>query len=163
MGDPRRFELVGDGTGTWRNDAGMPMPEFAGAIDVDLAIAPFTTTRSATPGWPSARTGSRPSTEASCGTSTSTNTVWLSRTRVFSAAICESARVGSPTRRDGCQPSVLVVVPFVAGVQMALVQVVDVVLVWYGRVPAGLVVLVHMLLRSNVLAGQAFLGLLPGY
>lgn len=44
VGDARRFELVGDGTGTWRNDAGMPMPEFAGAIDVDLAITPFTNT-----------------------------------------------------------------------------------------------------------------------
>jgi uncharacterized protein len=39
VGDARRFELVGDGTGTWRNDAGMPMPEFAGA-----AVTPFTNT-----------------------------------------------------------------------------------------------------------------------
>jgi uncharacterized protein len=44
VGDARRFELVGDGAGNWRNDAGVPMPEFAGAVDVDLAVTPFTNT-----------------------------------------------------------------------------------------------------------------------
>lgn len=44
VGDARRFELVSDGTGTWQNDAGMPMPELAGALDVDLAVTPFTNT-----------------------------------------------------------------------------------------------------------------------
>jgi hypothetical protein len=44
VGDARRFELISDGAGTWRNDAGVPMPEFAGAVDVDLAVTPFTNT-----------------------------------------------------------------------------------------------------------------------
>ena len=42
VGDARHFELVGDGAGTWRNDAGVPLPELAGAIDVDLPVTPFT-------------------------------------------------------------------------------------------------------------------------
>lgn len=44
VGDARRFELVSDGAGAWRNDAGVPMPELAGAIDVDLPVTPFTNT-----------------------------------------------------------------------------------------------------------------------
>jgi uncharacterized protein len=44
VGDARRFELVGDGNGTWRNDAGVPLPELTGAIDVDLPVTPFTNT-----------------------------------------------------------------------------------------------------------------------
>jgi hypothetical protein len=44
VGDARRFELVSDGAGTWRNDAGVPMPELDGAIDVDLPVTPFTNT-----------------------------------------------------------------------------------------------------------------------
>ncbi len=44
VGDARRFELVSDGAGSWRNDAGMPLPELAGAIDVDLPVTPFTNT-----------------------------------------------------------------------------------------------------------------------
>jgi uncharacterized protein len=44
VGDARRFELVSDGAGSWRNDAGVDMPELAGAIDVDLVVTPFTNT-----------------------------------------------------------------------------------------------------------------------
>lgn len=44
VGDARRFELVSDGAGAWRNDAGVPMPELAGAFDVDLPVTPFTNT-----------------------------------------------------------------------------------------------------------------------
>jgi hypothetical protein len=44
VGDARRFELVSDGAGAWQNDAGVPMPELAGALDVDLAVTPFTNT-----------------------------------------------------------------------------------------------------------------------
>jgi uncharacterized protein len=44
VGDARRFELISDGAGGWRNDVGVPMPEFAGAADVDLVVTPFTNT-----------------------------------------------------------------------------------------------------------------------
>ncbi|HEX2362546.1 MAG TPA: putative glycolipid-binding domain-containing protein [Jiangellaceae bacterium] len=44
VGDARRFEVVGDGAGAWRTDAGVDMPELAGALDVDLAVTPFTNT-----------------------------------------------------------------------------------------------------------------------
>lgn len=44
VGDARRFELVGDGSGMWRNDSGVPLPELAGAIDVDIPVTPFTNT-----------------------------------------------------------------------------------------------------------------------
>jgi hypothetical protein len=44
VGETRRFELVSDGAGAWRNDAGVPMPELVGAIDVDLPVTPFTNT-----------------------------------------------------------------------------------------------------------------------
>jgi uncharacterized protein len=44
VGDARRFELVSDGAGAWRNDAGVPIPELTGALDVDLPVTPFTNT-----------------------------------------------------------------------------------------------------------------------
>lgn len=44
IGDARRFELLSDGAGTWQNDAGIPMPELSGAVDVDLTVTPFTNT-----------------------------------------------------------------------------------------------------------------------
>ncbi len=44
VGDARRIELDGDGTGRWRNGAGELLPSFEGAIDVDLPLTPFTNT-----------------------------------------------------------------------------------------------------------------------
>ena len=37
-------ELASDGAGNWVNGSGAPMPQLAGAIDVDISITPFTNT-----------------------------------------------------------------------------------------------------------------------
>ncbi len=42
-GDPIRFALSADGAGHWRRD-GAPVPELAGALDVDLGFTPATNT-----------------------------------------------------------------------------------------------------------------------
>jgi hypothetical protein len=42
-GDPIRFALAADGAGHWTRD-GTPVPELAGALDVDLGFTPATNT-----------------------------------------------------------------------------------------------------------------------
>ena len=42
-GRPIRFELAADGAGNWTRD-GSPVPELAGALDVDLGFTPATNT-----------------------------------------------------------------------------------------------------------------------
>jgi hypothetical protein len=44
LGDDRRIDLISDGEGAWRNAGGTPLPDLAGAIDVDLPLTPFTNT-----------------------------------------------------------------------------------------------------------------------
>jgi hypothetical protein len=44
VGDERRIDLVGDGDGRWTDGAGTPLAELGGAVDVDLALTPFTNT-----------------------------------------------------------------------------------------------------------------------
>jgi uncharacterized protein len=44
IGAERPLLLVGDGAGHWRDGVGAPRPDLDGAIDVDLAITPFTNT-----------------------------------------------------------------------------------------------------------------------
>ena len=40
----RRLALLADGEGSWTNADGVPLPDLAGAIDVDLSASPFTNT-----------------------------------------------------------------------------------------------------------------------
>ncbi|KQV35117.1 MULTISPECIES: putative glycolipid-binding domain-containing protein [unclassified Rhizobium] len=40
--DGVRLALSSDGNGHWRNEAGIPLPQFEGCIDIDLAGTPFT-------------------------------------------------------------------------------------------------------------------------
>lgn len=42
-GEPLRFALAADGAGNWSRD-GQPLPELAGALDIDLAFTPATNT-----------------------------------------------------------------------------------------------------------------------
>ena len=42
-GSPIRFALAADGAGGWARD-GLPLPELAGALDVDLGFTPLTNT-----------------------------------------------------------------------------------------------------------------------
>jgi hypothetical protein len=44
LGDERRVELTSDGAGNWQDAKGNPLPDLAGAIDVDLPVTPFTNT-----------------------------------------------------------------------------------------------------------------------
>ena len=44
VGEDRSLELSSDGAGNWNDRSGTPLPEFAGAIDVDLTATPFTNT-----------------------------------------------------------------------------------------------------------------------
>jgi hypothetical protein len=44
LGETRRLELSSDGAGRWTDRAGIPRPDLAGAIDVDLSATPFTNT-----------------------------------------------------------------------------------------------------------------------
>ncbi len=44
IGDDRQIELASDGAGHWRDGAATPLPQFDGAIDVDLSVTPFTNT-----------------------------------------------------------------------------------------------------------------------
>jgi len=44
VGGDRRVELSSDGDGRWTDATGHPLPELAGAIDVDLTATPFTNT-----------------------------------------------------------------------------------------------------------------------
>jgi uncharacterized protein len=43
-GDAREVDLSGDGAGRWTDRSGAPLPDLAGAIDVDLTATPFTNT-----------------------------------------------------------------------------------------------------------------------
>jgi hypothetical protein len=42
-GEPVRFSFAADGAGHWTRD-GVPVPEFAGALDIDLGFTPATNT-----------------------------------------------------------------------------------------------------------------------
>lgn len=44
VGHDRRLALRADGEGRWTNVDGVPLPELAGAIDLDLSASPFTNT-----------------------------------------------------------------------------------------------------------------------
>jgi hypothetical protein len=44
VGTGHTLELAGDGTGNWVDGSGTPMPQLAGAIDIDISITPFTNT-----------------------------------------------------------------------------------------------------------------------
>ena len=44
FGSSKRLVLVGDGLGSWCDEAGGALPELANAIDPDLSITPFTNT-----------------------------------------------------------------------------------------------------------------------
>jgi uncharacterized protein len=44
IGVNSRVDLTSDGAGHWRDGGGVSMPQFDGAIDVDLSITPFTNT-----------------------------------------------------------------------------------------------------------------------
>lgn len=44
VGGERRLVLAADGQGAWSDGDGRPLPELAGAIDVDLSVTPFTNT-----------------------------------------------------------------------------------------------------------------------
>jgi len=44
VGDDRRIAFASDGSGHWRDATGRPIPEFDGAIDVDITATPFTNT-----------------------------------------------------------------------------------------------------------------------
>lgn len=44
VGDERALRLRSDGHGRWTDGTGAPLPELAGAVDVDLPITPFTNT-----------------------------------------------------------------------------------------------------------------------
>jgi hypothetical protein len=44
IGDDRRIELEGDGTGNWRDGSGAALPQLEGAIDIDVTVSPFTNT-----------------------------------------------------------------------------------------------------------------------
>jgi len=42
--DRRELHLRADGTGVWTNEAGQPLPDLAGCIEVDISATPFTNT-----------------------------------------------------------------------------------------------------------------------
>ena len=44
VGHDRRLALRADGEGSWTNVDGVPLPDLAGAIDLDLSASPFTNT-----------------------------------------------------------------------------------------------------------------------
>ncbi len=44
VGHDRRLALRADGEGNWTNVDGVPLPDLAGAIDLDLSASPFTNT-----------------------------------------------------------------------------------------------------------------------
>ena len=44
VGGGPSLALVADGAGTWTTAAGQPVPDLAGAVDVDLTASPFTNT-----------------------------------------------------------------------------------------------------------------------
>ncbi len=44
IGSGDALELASDGAGNWIDGAGAPMPQLAGAIDIDISITPFTNT-----------------------------------------------------------------------------------------------------------------------
>jgi uncharacterized protein len=44
IGGGSALELASDGAGNWADGSGAPMPQLAGAIDIDIAITPFTNT-----------------------------------------------------------------------------------------------------------------------
>jgi hypothetical protein len=44
IGSDRAIELASDGAGNWIDGSGTALPQFAGEIDIDLSITPFTNT-----------------------------------------------------------------------------------------------------------------------
>src|SRR5688572_24203987 len=44
IGDDRPVELTSDGAGNWTDGSATPLPQLAGAIDIDLSATPFTNT-----------------------------------------------------------------------------------------------------------------------
>ena len=44
VGENRKIEIAGDGTGNWSGASGKPIPKLKGAIDIDLSATPFTNT-----------------------------------------------------------------------------------------------------------------------
>jgi uncharacterized protein len=44
IGTGHTLELASDGAGTWVDREGVPLPQLAGAIDIDISITPFTNT-----------------------------------------------------------------------------------------------------------------------
>lgn len=44
LGGDRMLHLISDGQGGWTDDAGQPLPQYEGCIDIDISATPFTNT-----------------------------------------------------------------------------------------------------------------------